>query len=313
MVEEEIISFADLKIRSPESGSFELNKNSLNKYLQSLFLLRETLKEVWGENSEDLIAFDNVLSSALMIFVSRSGISKLLEEAQVQGWVDNGVDVLPIIEPRLKDFYEDEKLLSKEDFLKIPIIGVVGKIASGKGFVAQALGGEFRVMSFPFSDRLREASFIMGLYPPYQRGKLREVNDLYKPAFGKEIFVEQTMKLLERRFRAFSDVPDFIIVDGFRSVEEAKFFLTLGNTSLIAIVASEDEKKDREIRFKRQKRRRRGKEDSLNMEEFLKDDELESDWIQPVIDLVVEEGEIIVNDGSLEDLSDKIKAALGLE
>ncbi len=185
----------------------------------------------------------------------------------------------------------------------------MGKIASGKGTVATILGKEFDVMSFPFSDRLRAISLAMGFVPPYKRGELRQINDLYKPTFGNQIFVEWTMMMAGRMSQSLH-VPEIIVVDGFRSAEEAEFFLSQKNTYLVAIVASENEEEDRQIRFERQKIRQRGEEDSSNMREFLKDDKIENNWIQPVIDLARQRGIVIVNNGSLEDLSTKIMAAL---
>lgn len=304
------ISFADLDIPVPDNGLDGLDAVALNKYLGALFLLRETLRQSWGENSEDLAAFDIVLSSALMIALQRRGLSQLMGEAQILGWVDNGVDLFPFVQARLRAFFELLKLGGEEKLSNIPIVGVVGKIASGKGSVAQVLSEKYDVMSFPFSDRLRAISLAMGFSPPYTRGELRRVNDVYKPTFGKHIFVEWTL-IMAARMAESMHIPQLIVVDGFRSVEEAQFFLDQPNTHLIAVVADVDEKIDRQIRFQRQHARRRGEEDSLTMERFTSDDAIESTWIQPVIELAEERGKVVVNSGTLDDLAQKTFAVLG--
>jgi len=82
------------------------------------------------------------------------------------------------------------------------------------------------------------------------------------------------------------------------------------NTHLIAVVADEDENKDRQIRFERQRGRRRGEEDSLTLDRFAADDEIESKWIQPVIELARQRAMVLVNNGGLDDLSQKILVGL---
>ncbi len=303
------ISFEDLGIKIPEDGLDGLDAVALNKYLGALFLLRGTLSQCWGELSDDLAAFDIALSSALMIALQRRGVYQLMGEAQRYGWVGNGEDIYRFMSASLHAHFEAIKPGNKEKLSTIPIVGVVGKIASGKGAVAQVLGEKYDVMSFPFSERLRAISLAMGFSPPYTRGELRQVNDFYKPTFGNQIFVEWTL-LMAGRMAESMHVPQLIIVDGFRSVEEAQFFLDQPNTHLIAVVADEDENKDRQIRFERQRGRRRGEEDSLTLDRFAADDEIESKWIQPVIELARQRGMVLVNNGGLDDLSQKILVGL---
>lgn len=303
------ISFSELGIMTPKDNLNELDKGALNEYLGALFLARETLKLHWKDGSEDLSSFDTVMSAAIMIAADRRGLSILMGEAQLLGWVNNGADILPLIEARLRAHYESLKPGNKEKLSNVPIIGVVGKIASGKGTVANILNKTYDVSPFPFSDRLRAVALTMGYSPPYTRKQLRTINDIYKPSFGNQVFVEWTLIRAARMAKSLH-IPQLIVPDGFRSVEEAEFFLSQPNTHLVAIVASKDIEEDRKIRFERQKRRRRGLEDSGDMKEFVEDDKIESAWIDPVIELARNKGRVIINDGTLEDLSMTIMRSL---
>jgi dephospho-CoA kinase len=303
------IPFETLKIYPPKTNISELDAGTLNNYLGALFLDRETLRVHWGKNSSDLAAFDSIMSAVLMHAIDRRGLSQLMGEAQMLGWVENGADIIPIIEPHLRAHYENLKVGNKEQLSNIPTIGVVGKIASGKGTVAETLSRDYDVISFPFSDRLRSLALAMGYRAPFTREQLRTINDIYKPAFGNQVFVEWTLIQAARMTQSLH-VPQIIVPDGFRSVEETEYFLNQPNTHLVAIIASHDTETDRQIRFQRQKNRHRGSEDSLTMEKFMKDDEIESIWIDPVVELAKQRGRVIINDGDLEDLSRKVMSEL---
>jgi len=303
------ISFEELSIHAPDRNLAGLDAEALNDYLGALFSLRKTLESYWGDESEDLAGFDVVMSRALMIAIDRKGLSSVMGQAHLLGWVDNGADVFRIVEPSLRAYYESLKPGNEEKLSNIPVIGVVGKIASGKGTVAEILGKNFDVMSFPFSDRLRGIALAMGFRPPYTRVQLRTINDIYKPAFGNQIFVEWTLIQAARMAQSLH-VPQIIVTDGFRSVEETEYFLKEPNTHLVAILASPNMQEDRGIRFQRQLERKRGAEDSLTMAKFMKDDEIESNWIDPVIALAQERGGVIINDGDLDDLSSNVMSAL---
>lgn len=104
--------------------------------------------------------------------------------------------------------------------------------------------------------------------------------------------------------------PEIIVPDGFRSAEEALYFLDQPNTHLVAIVADDDETIDREIRFNRQEKRSRGAEDSPTWKAFLRDDNIEGAWIEPVIHLAREQGIVIINNGGLDDLEKNVMSGL---
>jgi dephospho-CoA kinase len=296
------IPFEGMDFQPPENNLLELDADALNNYLEALFLARGTLKQQTGVNPDYLAGFDSILSATLMIAADRRDLKTVMAQAQMSGWVDNGADIIPIIEPRLRQFYESLKPENKEMLSSIPIIGVVGKIASGKGAVAEILSHKYDVMSFPFSDRLRAIALTMGYRPPYTRKQLRKINDVFKPAFGDQIFVEWTLTKAAR-MAASLHTPQMIVTDGFRSVTETEFFLKQPNTYLIAILASPDPEEDRQIRFQRQQRRHRGSEDTLTMEEFMEDDSIESTWIDPVIELAKKRGRVIINNGDFDNLS----------
>lgn len=302
------LSPAELGVNPVDRSLHELDATALNRFIGSLFFLRETLRSREIDPAE-LKQFDQMLASALMIAVERRGVDQVMGCAQVLGWVNNGADILSLIEPLLRLKYESFKLADKEKVAQIPIVGVVGKIASGKGTVASLLSENYDVLSFPFSDRLRALALTMGLRPPYTREQLRKINDIYKPAFGKQIFVEWTLAMALSQATNLH-LPELIVVDGFRSKQEAEYFLQMPNTHFIAVIADDDIEIDRQIRFERQEARNRGREDSPIKEKFLLDDMVESDWIDPVIQLARERGVVIYNNATLEDFSAKVMGAV---
>lgn len=302
------LSLTELGAVSADQSLHDLDAAALNCFIGSLFLLRQSLQPQEIDPAE-LEQFDQMLASTLMIAVERRGLDEVMGGAQLLGWVDNGVDVLSLIEPLLRLKYESFKLAEKEQITQIPIIGVVGKIASGKGTVASLLSENYDVLSFPFSDRLRALALTMGFRPPYTREQLRKINDIYKPAFGKQIFVEWTLAMALSQATNLH-LPELIVVDGFRSKQEAEYFLQMPNTHFIAVIADDDIEIDRQIRFERQEARNRGREDSPIKEKFLLDDMVESDWIDPVIQLARERGVVIYNNATLQDFSAKVMGAV---
>jgi hypothetical protein len=287
----------------------EMDRQMLNRCLEGLFSCRHTLVAQGSSSEAVLSALDLVLSYGLMEACNRRDLTQIMMEAQMLGWVDNGADILPLIEPQLRLTCESLKPDNPEKIAQIPLIGVVGKIASGKGILAESLSQQYDVAAFPFSERLRSIALAMGFHPPYTRHQLREINDIYKPTFGNQIFVEWTLILAAKR-AASLHFPDLIVVDGFRSVEETEYFLNQPNTHLVAVIASRDEAEDRQLRYQRQLQRHRGHEDSATFERFMVDDGIESAWIDPVIKLAQDRGQIIYNNGSLEEFRRNIFQAL---
>lgn len=303
-----LIPFEALDIKNPEKVLVNLNEKLTSNYLGALFLLRETLSTYWEKGSEDLQQFDAILSAALISIANVVGPNNLRNQAISLGWVNNETDITQLTQSLLVNPSKILTLGNKETLSDIPIIGIVGKIASGKGIAAEILSQQFDVLPFPLSNRLRSIALTMGFTPPYTREQLRTINDIYKPTFGKQIFVEWTMSKATRIAKLNN--PQIVVVDGFRSVTETEFFLNQPNTHLAAIVASNNPNEDRQVRFQRQKERRRGKEDSLTLEEFMKDDQIESAWIDPVIELARKKGLIIINDRNLDILQTTMMTTL---
>ena len=289
-----------------------LNKEQLRQLIGALFQLRSTFISNPEKFSALLIQLNETLGYILFEAVMRSNLNEVMGVSQILGWVENGADIWPLIEPNMRSFFESLKVDLEKEHSRVPIIGVVGKIASGKGTVAEILSQEYDVLSFPFSDRLRAVALAFGFTPTYTRSQLREINDLLKPMFGKHIFVQWTLMTANRMSQALHK-PSLIVVDGFRSVEETDWFLAQPNTHLVAIVSDNDPGIDRNIRFERQRSRLRGGpsgEDSLSMDRFLDDDKIESAWIDPVIALAREKGIVIFNSGSRVDLEQEIQVKL---
>lgn len=80
-------------------------------------------------------------------------------------------------------------------------------------------------------------------------------------------------------------------VDGFRSLEEVRFFLQQQNTLLLVVTSTP------ENRFQRLKARARPGDD-FSEEKFRESDAIEQEWINPILDVAI----VINNDGTKEEL-----------
>lgn len=221
------------------------------------------------------------------------GIHQLAGDLYNQGVVDSRADVLDLVSPIIRE----EDTVKTENSQTIPLVGVVGRISSGKGSVGEIIASNFGGFHLPLSDRLREIAVAEGDQSPFSREKLRKINDDYKPRFGKDIFVRWTIRKainLAHRYKC-----ELMSMDGFRSLEEAQYFKAQGGF-LIGVET------DDEIRFQRLLERKRAGDD-FSRQIFKNSDEKERAWIDPIFEIA---DIVIQNDGTYEELITRTLAAL---
>jgi len=173
------------------------------------------------------------------------------------------------------------------------IIGLTGKNASGKGEVADYLQKKGFVY-YSLSDTLREEATNLGI--DHARDNLIKLGNELRQKHGPQYLAEKiNNKIKNNTNRNF-------VIDSIRSPFEAKELMKNKNFLLLGIDAPI------ELRFERLLERNRVG-DAKTLDEFKKQEEKEninSDANQQLDATFALAGEVIVNEGSLEDLHKKI-------
>src|SRR3989344_4727298 len=136
--------------------------------------------------------------------------------------------------------------------MKRVVIGLVGPIASGKGFLAEFLVGKgFAYWSL--SDRVREETERRGL--PKERSILQDIGNELRQSFGPVVLVRQTLVLIP-------DTAELVIIDSIRNPMELDFLKAFG-TAIIGVDASVENR----LRWYLERAKKRG-EDGATAEAF---------------------------------------------
>lgn len=265
--------------------------HNLKYKLIGMFNLRSSLISCLDTDPNaavELQMLEELLGRILIYLAEWSGPGKIAGELLLMGAIDSRGDVMRLIAP-IYDYMDGKEVENP----KIPMIGIVGKISSGKGTAGEYIEKLCHGRHLPLSDRLRELAESEGAESPYPREKLREINDKIKPRFGNSTFVNWTIDAAKR----LAPIYDYKVIsmDGFRSLEEAQFFKNSGGI-LIAITASAD------TRFNRLVERNRGADD-FSREAFNKSDAIEGAWIDPIIEIA---DIVIQNETSEQELQNAV-------
>lgn len=142
------------------------------------------------------------------------------------------------------------------------IIGIAGKMASGKGTVASFLNKKYNAQRIKASKPLR--NILDQFYIPQKRENLQKLSTLLRNGFGKNI-------LINRVVREMSDSQENILVfDGIRLAIDLATLRTLPHFIFIYVDLSPEE------RYKRYVQRGENPGDAeMSYEEFLKEDSAE--------------------------------------
>jgi len=177
------------------------------------------------------------------------------------------------------------------------IVGLTGKNSAGKGEVAKYLQKKGFVY-YSLSDVIREEATKRGV--EHSRDNLINLGNELRKKYGAEYLAKQINK------KIFSSRKNFFIIDSIRSPYEVKELMKNKGFILIGIEAPI------ELRFKRLlKRNRLG--DAKTLEEFKKQEQrenLKNSTNQQLDETFKSASKVILNDGSLKDLHEKIDKLL---
>lgn len=162
------------------------------------------------------------------------------------------------------------------------IIGLVGKIAAGKGTVAKYLEENYGANTYRFSTMLRDV--MDRLYQDKNRENLQTVSTLLRQYFGEDVLA----KVIARD--VISDKNKLIVVDGIRRLADIKYLRENPNFFLVRIETTP------ENRFDRIKKRAENSDDTnKTFKEFLIDENREADEEVP---LVMEQAQFAIDNNS---------------
>ena len=115
---------------------------------------------------------------------------------------------------------------------------------------------------------------------------------------GMDIWAKRTIEKIKSM-----DKVDSLVIDGIRNIEEIETFKTELEEDFVLVAVEVPD----EIRFKRAMSRGR-KDDSMDLEKIKERDKRERNW---GIDAVIASADIVIsNEGTLEELHDKIRKVL---
>jgi len=249
-----------------------------------------------SDNASDVgerLVVEDHIGKICNLFGNMHGIGAVAADLYNQGIINSRADVLELVSPIIRE--EDSN--RKENPQSIALIGVVGRISSGKGSVGEIIANNFGGFHLPLSDRLREIAAAEGKQSPFSRDSLRTINDVYKPRFGKEVFVRWTIRTALNLATRYN--KHVMSMDGFRSLEEAQYFKSQGGY-LIAIEA------DDEVRFQRLLDRKRSGDD-FTKDIFNISERKERPWIDPIFQIA---DVVIDNNGTYEELENATLLAI---
>ncbi|MFH1789187.1 MAG: AAA family ATPase [Candidatus Altiarchaeota archaeon] len=174
------------------------------------------------------------------------------------------------------------------------VVGLAGRIASGKGEVSRHLAEKHRASIFRFSDILRDVLEVLGL--SNTRENLQELGAGLRASFGENVLTE-AMKA-----RIGKSTSKLVIVDGIRYKKEAELVRSFKENIIIFVDAPLKQ------RYKRAVKRGTRGEAGMTLEKFReseeKDTEKNLDEIKALAD------EVIENTSSVEKLREKVDLIL---
>ncbi len=177
----------------------------------------------------------------------------------------------------------------------ILIIGLAGRIASGKGTVAQYLIKKYNAKQFVYSDILRD--ILKRLYIPITRENLQDLGKSLRAGLGPDVLVNAMKGDL------MTGKGELRLVDGVRYVNEVEMLRTFPHNILIFVDAP------LKLRYERAKERGVRGEESLTLAEFKKLDraetERELDRVRSMADYIID------NSGTLEELYKQVDDLFG--
>lgn len=174
-------------------------------------------------------------------------------------------------------------------------IGLVGKNGSGKTTVSKYLQDSYGGKEHRFSRILMD--ILDRLYLPYERTYLQKLGKSLRAELGPDVIANAFKKDLEK------EQSDLLIVDGIRYENEVALLKSFENSCLIFVTAP------LEIRYERSVARREKGEGKITYEEFLENEEAET---EKRIERIGKGADYIIdNSGTLDELFKKVDEMMG--
>lgn len=176
------------------------------------------------------------------------------------------------------------------------LIGITGRLASGKGRMTKEILKKFDAEHVRFSDSLRAVLDMYGV--PQSRNNIDALSTFLRTTYGEHVLA----KAVETR--ALKSSRDIVIIDGVRRSVDMETLSKHPHFKLVYIDASP------EIRYERSKSRNENVGDAdLTYDEFMRMDSWEPqqqiESLKSIADYVID------NNGSTEEFDAQIKDVLG--
>jgi dephospho-CoA kinase len=146
---------------------------------------------------------------------------------------------------------------------KRTVIGIMGKIGSGKSEASRYIAEKYGGRVFRFSDVLRDV--LQRLYLPLSRENFIALGTALRREFGNGVIAAALKQDI------VASGAGVVVVDGVRYPEEVEMIRSFENSVLLYIHASP------EVRYQRAVKRGEKGEASISYEEFLKNDGAETE------------------------------------
>ncbi len=170
------------------------------------------------------------------------------------------------------------------------VIGLIGRIASGKGEAAKYLSEKYYAKTFRFSDILKDILETLGIEDT--RKNLQLLGETLRKSFGENILVDAMRSKILR-----SD-SKIIVIDGIRYASEAKIVRSSKPNLLLFVDAP------LEVRYERAVLRSTRGESDISLDDFRKSDfsgtEAMFDELVGLTDVVID------NVGDIEEFQVKV-------
>jgi len=183
--------------------------------------------------------------------------------------------------------------MTKKNTKKKIIIGLTGKMASGKGTVVKYLIKKHKVDTYKFSKILRD--ILDRLYLEKSRKNIQNTSTFLRKNFGEDCLARAITEDVKK------SKNKLIIVDGIRRLVDIKYLIKEKNIKFYLIAIEIDPK----IAYQRLIKRNENKGDNKKTyQQFLADQRKESDREIPK---VIKKADFIIdNNGTLKDFKKQI-------